>query len=276
MKRLSLAWLLLSSLLVPSSIFAQTLIVNYSGACSSYNYDVRKICFGSAWELVQCAQFGPTNFNQHTWGLTGVSSGDAHIQVWGHSCGLLNEEFLMFDGTVAVGQTASMNMTGPCPYIDDGSDAGNSCQKCCGMPVWSVSDYVSLWLHDEPLGYQPAAGPAISLKLGFKQREASAGLAPNTFSLGKKWNFSWFSYVSLDASGSNFVHFPDGRERTFAGSQDFLTNTRLTGNTNSGFTIQYPDGSKDVYGWIVSGGGGAFLQAFMSERWNANSQKTTF
>jgi RHS repeat-associated protein len=143
------------------------------------------------------------------------------------------------------------------------------------MPRWGVSDYTSLWIHDEPLGYQPAAGPRISFEVANKQRDESSGLNPKIFGVGRRWSFSWLSYVTLDSNGSNRVHFSDARERTFLGPQDYLTNTRLTGDTNSGFTLAYPDGSKDVYGFIASDGSGAFSKAFMTERWNASNQKTT-
>jgi RHS repeat-associated protein len=145
------------------------------------------------------------------------------------------------------------------------------------MPVWRVSEpAISLWLNDEPLGYQPAAGPRISLQLGFKQREVSAGMLPNIFSVGKKWNFSWLSYVSPDANGVSVLHFQNGREATYYTTNDYLSNTRLTGNANSGYMLSNPDGSKNVYGFIVTNSFGVFQQAFLTEQWNANGQKTTF
>ncbi len=160
---------------------------------------------------------------------------------------------------------------------NDGSDCSDSCPACGGMPVWSVSEpYISLWLHDEPLGYQPALGPRVSFQLAFKQREISAGSDTNTFSLGRKWNFSWFSYVTRDSHSNNVVHFPGGREATFVGTSDFLTNTRLTGDGTNGFTLSHPDGSTDIYGFMVPDASGNFLKALVSERWNPQSQKTTF
>src|SRR5262249_50368708 len=80
------------------------------------------------------------------------------------------------------------------PLGFDWSDGDHCHLGCtaCGMPVWSVSEpYVSLWLHDEPLGYQPALGSRISFELAFKQREATAGLSPNIFGVGKRWNCPW-------------------------------------------------------------------------------------
>jgi hypothetical protein len=80
----------------------------------------------------------------------------------------------------------------------DGSESDPStgsapCPDCAqGMPRWSVSEpYVSLWLKDEPLGYQPALGPRVSVHLSYKQRETTSGSYPSLFSVGKRWNFSW-------------------------------------------------------------------------------------
>src|ERR1700690_4094180 len=89
--------------------------------------------------------------------------------------------------------------------VDDKSDGGTNVPPChcSGMPAWSISEpYISFWLHDEPLGYQPAAGPRVSFELSFKQREPVAGFNTNVFGVGKKWNFSWFSYLAQQFVGS--------------------------------------------------------------------------
>jgi len=162
---------------------------------------------------------------------------------------------------------------GPGPCMGD----CHPCEDDSGMPVWRLSESaMDLWITDEPVGYSPAAGPRVSLRLAFKQRELLTGLDTNIFGAGKKWNFSWFSYVTKDTNGTNIVLFPGGGIHSFTNSQDYLTNTRLSGETNTGFTVSYPDGHKNVYGFIVTNGSGAFLKAFMTEHWNANSQKTTF
>ena len=146
----------------------------------------------------------------------------------------------------------------------------------CGMPVWSVSQpYISLWLHDEPLGYQPAVGPRVSFELAFKQRESTLGFNTNLFSVGKRWDCSWLSYVTQDTNGFNTVNFPGGGQQTFYATNDYVTNTRLTGNTNSGFTLSYPDGSQNIYGLIVTNSNGAFQEAFLTGLRNAQGQQTT-
>src|SRR5579859_332893 len=161
--------------------------------------------------------------------------------------------------------------------IDDPSDGG-SCPKSsssCGMTTWQVTQpYVSLWLRDEPLGYQPAAGPRISFELSFKQRTTAMELNSSVFSTGKKWNCSWLSYVAKDLNTNNVVYFSTGRQRTYYTTNDYLTNTRLTGDTTNGFTLTYPDGSQDVYGFVVTNNSGVFQEGFLTQHGNAQAQKT--
>ena len=162
--------------------------------------------------------------------------------------------------------------------IDDRRDRARKRRPCdCGMPVWTVSEpYISLWLHDEPLGYQPALGPRVSFELSYKQREAAAGFDTNIFSVGPKWNCSWLSYVAQDATGSNVVYFAGGGQSTFLGTNDYLSNARLTGDTNNGFTLSYPDGSSQVYGFIVTNSSGAFQKAFLTQRADPQGQRLRF
>jgi RHS repeat-associated protein len=158
----------------------------------------------------------------------------------------------------------------------DGGGGGGGTNSPCGMPVWSVSEpYISLWLHDEPLGYQPALGPRISFGLAFKQRESNAGFNPGFFSVGKRWDCSWLSYVTQDLNTNNVVYLPGGGQTTFYTTNDYLTDTTLTGNITNGFTLSYPDGSKNVYGYIITNSSGTFLEAFLTQRLDAQSNKLT-
>ncbi len=148
-----------------------------------------------------------------------------------------------------------------------------------GMPVWRVSEpYLSVWLRDEPLGYQPSLGSRVALNLGYKQRESTSGMIPDLFGVGQKWNCSWFSYVTLDAFGVNtIIHYPSGMTTTVPGSIDYATNVRLTGNMTNGYTLSYPDGSSDVFKCIV-GGFNLFVQpiAFRTQHLSPQSLATTF
>jgi len=187
------------------------------------------------------------------------------------ACGIYSDKYFSADFYIVP--------EGPQPQTPDDTSDGDPCEPACaeceqGMPVWSVSEpYISLWLRDEPLGYNPAIGPRVSLQLAYKQREAAAGEG-TFFSFGKKWNFSWLSYVFQDSNTNNVVHFPGGRERTFYGQTEYITNTRLTGDTTNGFTLSYPDGSQDVYGFILTNSAGAFREAFLTERRDPQARRT--
>jgi RHS repeat-associated protein len=164
----------------------------------------------------------------------------------------------------------------PVPDPNDGAKKCDGTPSCCGMPVWSVSEpYISLWLKDEPLGYQPATGPRISFGLEFKQREFTDGYDTNFFGAGKRWNCSWLSYVAQDYNTNIVVYFPGGGSTTYYTTNDYLTDTTLSGNMTNGFTVSYPDGSKDVYGFVVTNTSGTFPEAFLSQRWNPQGQKLT-
>jgi len=164
--------------------------------------------------------------------------------------------------------------------VNDKDDGGPNPLCCCGMPVWGVSEpYINLWLHDEPLGYQPALGPRVSFKLAFKQRDPSTGFNTNIFGVGKKWNLSWLSYITQDSQSNKTVHYDGGRQETVTATTNtpgYLNSTTLTGDTTNGFAVLNADGSKDVYGFIVTNNLGVFQQAFMTERRNPQGNKITF
>jgi RHS repeat-associated protein len=175
------------------------------------------------------------------------------------------------------GPTGPGDGDGPLPdFLDSGA---GPIPDGIGMPVWRISEpYLSVWLHDEPLGYQPSLGSRVALRLAYKQRESTAGMVPDVFSVGQKWDFSWFSYVTLGPFGTNnIVHFSSGMTRTFQGSTDYMTNVRLTGDMTNGYTLYYLDGSSDVYKCIV-GGFNLFFQpvAFRTQHLDPQSQPTTF
>ena len=144
-----------------------------------------------------------------------------------------------------------------------------------GMPRWKVSEpFLSLWLGDEPLSYTPAVGPRISFGLNYSQREFTAGYDTNLFGAGKHWNCPWLSLVETNTKAQKVVSFPGGSRSIFTSTNDYRTDTRLTGGTTTGYTLSYPDGSKNVYGFLVTNSAGAFRKAMMTEVWNSIGQKT--
>jgi YD repeat-containing protein len=198
-----------------------------------------------------------------------------------------NNDFTIYSGGKGIGDGRDSGpgpvngTTGPAapggPSGSDGPGSGGPGGSGCGMPVFGVSDpYISLWLKDEPLGYQPALGPRISLSLSYNHREDQIGADKTISSLGRKWNFSWLSYVAQDAATNKIVRLPRGGSISFTNTVDFFTNTRLTGDTTNGFTLSYPDGSKYLYGLIATNSAGAFQRAFLTEESNPVGQKTRF
>jgi hypothetical protein len=217
----------------------------------------------------------------------------------------------------AAGNFVDYSSSGQCtPDFEehpDDADASpnNPCHK--GMPAWQVSEpYIGLWIMDQPLGYQPAIGPLVSLDLAFKQRGTPEGANTNIFSFGKRWTCSWLSYLVKQAgeesdtnywfrtAGQSLGGYASGVEGSSGGGQstgggtggrktigiaavfplrpepsdiDYSSNSRMSGDKTNGFTLLYPDGSKDFYGFIVTNSSGKLRNAFLSERWNAIGQK---
>jgi len=188
----------------------------------------------------------------------------------------------------------------PCPTPPPGSEGvggnGNSpsCSSCGSgptgaMPDWMVLEpYDDLWVKDEPLAYQPATGPRISLQIEYWQRDDVA-VDPVVFGLGPGWNCSWLSYIDKfdnAASGSPVTLYPAGggqrQYKNFDGTQpDYFTNTRMIEDTNSSgnvidFRLIYPSGAVDVYGFLRTNLTSTISQAFLSQKIDAHGRTTAF
>ena len=298
MKRLALIFAAL--LVLPLCVFATSAIVGNDGSCpgvvtaSLLNIDGndRWTSMGSD-QSVDAGGIGvftvtdnPFLIGHPCYVMMGVACYDSHGMVIsstasGSIAGVIGGNF-MWSGTLTnCGCTPPSPPQFVPPTTDDNNDlpppdCHNGIPTCCGMPTWSVSEpFISLWLHDEPLGYQPAVGPRVSFELAFKQRESAAGFNPNLFGVGKRWNCSWLSYVTRQGT-SNTVYYAGGGRRSYSSTNiDYLTNTRLTGDTTNGFILSHPDGSQDIYGVIVTNSAGAFQMAFLSQRLNPQGQAMT-
>ena len=125
-----------------------------------------------------------------------------------------------------------------------------------GMPVWQVSEpAINLWLYDEPVGYQPSAGPRLAFMLAFKQRGAPL-VASNIYSVGTNWICSWLNYVEDDGIGSQAtVTIKSGGQIIYTppngSAMEYYTHTTLlrqtNGNTLTGFLRSFPSGATDYY-----------------------------
>src|SRR6266496_2538567 len=171
----------------------------------------------------------------------------------------------------------------PHNYIWDDTDqhapglAGYNGQDCAtnstGMARWWVSEpYCTLWLEDEPLGYQPSRGPKVSFHLSYtdrNQRDTNL-FAQYAYSFGQGWECSWMSSLGADtfstsggtnASFTAMVYLPGGGvERYSVAAQNLSANNwpadpvsqtwlvpTLSGTTLVGFERRFADGSKDIY-----------------------------
>ncbi len=157
-----------------------------------------------------------------------------------------------------------------------GGNAGTSgTSSCCGMTVWDVSEpYMSVWLYDEPLGYQPGLAGRISFTLAYKQRESRL-ISTNFFSLGMMWDSSWVTYITDYNPGSQaYMYVAGGGLRYYEiwnNTRDFLSDTFLQRTTNSmgnltGFIVLYANGAKDYYQYVPTVLLNAYQVAFLTAK----------
>jgi len=110
--------------------------------------------------------------------------------------------------------------------------------------------------------------------LDFNQRETIGGLEWNFFGFGKKWNCDWFSVVYTNL-GYSIVNFPNGGQSHFNsyGYADLLSRTKLSGDPVNGYTVTYPDGRQDIYGFVCDNGP-VLMGAFLTEHRDAQGHST--
>ncbi len=172
---------------------------------------------------------------------------------------------------------------------------GGGCTTCPksvrsvgAMPDWIVLEpYIDLWVHDEPLAYQPSIGARISFLLHYWQRDDNT-VDPAVFGVGQGWNCSWLSYVDFsqfESGGSVTLYPAGGGQRTYNNFDgtipEYFTNTRMMADTNStgsvtDFKIISPSGAVDVYGFLRTNLNGSIFQAYLSQQIDASGRTNTF
>ena len=225
--------------------------------------------------------------------LTFPCGGSASFTLNGGSCNVVLNSSGCFDA--AATYLANPQTFKP-PTLDNGLDTGPEGKPDdCGMPVWDVTEpFISLWLNDEPLGYQPAVGPRISFELRYNQGEPAKSdgtgwgnwFATNCSSVGKQWNCSWLSVVS-GATLSPTLYFAGGGRQFFqlggsASNPINPTYTQLSSwpdfpyNCATNFLVlSYPDGSQHYY-LSVTNAGGLWIAGFLAQIVNPQGQKILF
>jgi YD repeat-containing protein len=153
----------------------------------------------------------------------------------------------------------------------DTNDALNPCSGDCsicssGLATWRVSEpCVTLWLTDEPLGYNPGLGNRISFQLNYKQRETLAGTNSALFSCGQKWDCSWISYVMAPSASPGVAPLmtlvlAGGGERSYTAngatleyySRSVMSVTTNTSGVLTGCTVLYPNGASESYNYVFT------------------------
>lgn len=167
------------------------------------------------------------------------------------------------------------------------------------MPSWFVSEpFLSLWVEDVPLAYQPAYGPAVTLRLAYNPRHQPSvvgGYSSHGAQFGNGhggnglWACSLFSYAELSTDEYKAdLLMPGGGWATF----NFATNSNISSvNYRHNLTLEkagptggvtnlilhYPDGSQANYG--VSDTSNPYLPGVLFYVSNASDpagNKTTF
>jgi RHS repeat-associated protein len=140
-------------------------------------------------------------------------------------------------------------------------DNGGNCPGGC--TTWSVApEVVSLTLHDRPVGYTPAVGPAIQFDVYYAQRDTQQPLVFTYTNLGPKWTIGWLSYVSdmISANGNAILYERGGGADTYGFAsasaaqssaspytQAFLTRTTDSAGHTTAFTRILKDGSSQTF-----------------------------
>ena len=142
-----------------------------------------------------------------------------------------------------------------------GPGGGSGDPQCCpegGMPYWWVNQpYAELFVRDKPFFYNTSGGRQVVMELHFKNLPGTNGAVdtaqPGIFSLGTNWHSPWRSY--LQASPSNaltyFCFLGDGSARQYVrGAVEQASRAKLI-ETEYGLALQFPSGSRNVYGQYV-------------------------
>ncbi len=170
-------------------------------------------------------------------------------------------------------------------------------EDCEGMARWWVSEpFISLWMEDEPLSYQPSKGAPVTFHLSYTQRDKRDN-TPSVFNVGPQWECSWMSRIYFEglqaaqcvpgAAATNCVNYlladlylagggvkrytnADCCSQAEGGAKlDPYAQTWLRPVFNStpdlvGFALDHADGRKELYQYHVLTSNGETY--FLSER----------
>ena len=143
------------------------------------------------------------------------------------------------------------------PSANDGaSDGGGEPPPppcCCdmGMPKWSVSAFVNLWLVDRPLLYKTTNDKWFPLKLTYNSRGVDHGT--NSFGFGPKWECNWMATMQENATNGLLKNFRAGGgfETNMALGQAIYRSAQIREATiGGGHLMRSPRGGVNQYGYF--------------------------
>ncbi len=125
---------------------------------------------------------------------------------------------------------------------------------------------VSLNLRDNPIGYQPPAGPAVRFVASYNQREAGQPANFSYANLGPKWTFSWLAYladnpskplanVDFHTDGGGTLRFTGFDTNTLVFAPQMKTRARLRRTSATSYEMELADGSRAIFAQPDSEGG---------------------
>lgn len=145
---------------------------------------------------------------------------------------------------------------------------------------------VGLKLFDRPINYTPAVGPSVSFRVDYNQRESLQPMSFTYSNFGRKWTYSWLSYIedtTDTAADVNLYGSGGGRLRytnMSGGTSNFQDRdqSRLVRNSTSPiqYTRELSDGSKEIFGGTGAALGSPARKVFLKQIIDRFGQAITF
>ncbi len=171
-----------------------------------------------------------------------------------------------FTSTSQIGSTTPADDTirDSCADPNSPTSASCSCQGMCGYNAHTMLG--SLHLSDIPVGYAPAIGPPVYVRLIYNQREANQPATFGFFNVSPKWTLNVLSYIQdypaapgvgvlRIVAGGGSVSYPTNGGRYNAATGEFgpeaqmqavLVRIPATGPVTS-YELRMPSGGKQVF-----------------------------
>ena len=141
----------------------------------------------------------------------------------------------------------------------DDQKNGGDCDGQLAMATYSFHTLLaSLSVSDTPVGYSPAYGPNVSVKVTYNQREFGQPTTINYTNFSPQWVNTWVSYLEDNPSspGANItLYLRGGGSETHTGfdtstqsyEHDVQSSAILVKLTADTYKKVYPDGSQEYY-----------------------------